>query len=292
MTSLTNKLSLGTVQFGIEYGIANKIGKVDRKNVAAILKEAKESGISSIDTAISYGQSEEVLGQAGVENWKVITKLPEVPEDCENITQWVRSSIENSLNRLKLKYIEGVLLHRPMQLLDADKKSLWAELNQLKKEGLVGKIGFSIYTPDELDSLWGEYKPDIVQVPYNIFDRRIKTTGWLKRLSSSNVEVHIRSIFLQGLLLIDKAHRPKQFNNWSSLWNCWDCWLKVNKITPLQGALAFAFSEDSVKRVIVGMDSEVQLKEILSALKVSITNFPDELSVTDQNLINPSQWSL
>jgi aryl-alcohol dehydrogenase-like predicted oxidoreductase len=292
MISLANKLSLGAVQFGIKYGIANKTGQVDRETVAAILRKAKESGVNTIDTAISYGQSEEVLGWVGVKNWKVITKLPEVPEGCVNITKWVRNSIENSLTRLKVEYLEGVLLHRPIQLLDADKKSLWIALTQLKKEGLVGKIGFSIYTPEELDRLWGKYKPDIVQVPYNIFDRRIKTSGWLQRMSSSNVEVHIRSIFLQGLLLIDKTQRPKQFNNWSALWNYWDCWLKMNKITPLQAALAFAFSEDSVKRIVVGMDSELHLKEILSALKVNITNFPEELSVTDQKLINPSQWNL
>lgn len=292
MISSANKLSLGTVQFGIEYGIANNQGQVDQKTVAKILRMAKTSGMDTIDTAISYGQSEETLGAVGVKNWKVITKLPAVPIDCNNISQWVRDSIEASLLRLNVKSLDGVLLHKPIQLIDKDKSSLWKALLQLQKEGLVKKIGFSIYGPEELDSLWNKYKPDIVQVPYNIFDRRIKTTGWLYKLTSSNVEVHIRSIFLQGLLLIDSAQRPKQFNKWSELWNEWDYWLKKNKITPLEAALSFAFSENSIKRIIVGLDSELHLRQILNALKFKITEFPEEFNVTDQNLINPSKWNL
>ena len=233
------------------------------------------------------------MGNVGVENWKVITKLSEVPEGCGNVSKWVRESIENSLAKLKVGCLEGLLLHRPIQLLDDDKKLLWRALKQLKKDGLVRKIGFSIYTPNELDILWSIYKPDIVQAPYNIFDRRIKNSGWLKRMSDSRVEVHIRSIFLQGLLLIEKTQRPKQFHNWAPLWNYWDDWLKMNRITPLEAALAFALSEDSVKKIIVGIDSELHLNEILSSVKeVKVNNFPKELSVTDENLINPSKWSL
>ena len=148
------KIELGTVQFGIPYGIANSKGQIEKKEAKSILDYAKSSGINSIDTAIAYGTSEKCLGEIGLNGFQVITKLPEIPDNFGNLKSWILKHIENSLSTLSVESLSGLLLHRPSQLLDTDKNELWSILLRLKDEGLVKKIGFSIYTPSELDDLW------------------------------------------------------------------------------------------------------------------------------------------
>ena len=286
------KIELGTVQFGIPYGIANSKGQVEQAEVKSILDYAKSSGISSIDTAISYGTSEKCLGEIGLEGFQVITKLPEIPENCGNLKSWVLKHIQNSLTTLSVDSLSGLLLHRPLQLLDSDKRELWPILLQLKTDGYVKKVGFSIYTPDELDNLWDLYKPDLIQAPYSIFDRRLDTSGWLDRLFNENVEVHIRSIFLQGLLLMNKNTRPTKFNKWFKLWRKWDDWLVENNVSPLQAAVSFSMSDNRITKVTVGVDSLDQLKEIICASNNNINKFPRDFNVKDSKLLNPSEWSL
>jgi len=286
------KIALGTVQFGIPYGIANSNGQVDKLEVKAILNHAKSFGIDTIDTAIAYGESEQCLGDIGVDDYHLVTKLPEIPEDYGNLNTWVKNHVESSLNTLGVETLSGLLLHRPNQLLDIDKQYLWPILLQLKNDGLVKKIGFSIYTPDELDKLWELFRPDLVQAPYNILDRRLETSGWLERMHKENVEVHVRSIFLQGLLLMNKGNRPKKFNKWHTLWSRWDDWLQKNNVTPIQAAVSFSLFDNRVSKVVVGVDSLDQLKDIISAVDNNINNFPVDFNITDTKLLNPSEWSL
>jgi len=285
------RLALGTAQFGLPYGIANASGQVDQAEVQTILDYANLKGIDTLDTAISYGDSEQLLGDVGVNNWKVISKLPEIPPDCKDLAKWVRNHVNQSLNRLGIKTLSGLLLHRPNQLLDPNYTDLWSTLIQLKRDGKVKKIGFSIYSPKELNDLWNLYQPDLVQAPYNIFDRTLIKSGWLKKMSNDGVEVHVRSIFLQGLLLIDKKNRPKKFHKWKDLWNIWDKWLIDNSITALEASLSFVLSEPRISRIIVGVDGLNQLKQILNASRVCVDEFPINLCTTDKELINPSNWS-
>jgi aryl-alcohol dehydrogenase-like predicted oxidoreductase len=285
-----NRLALGTVQFGQNYGIANSTGQMSRSEVEKILELARLKGINTLDTAIAYGESENVLGKIGVQDFNIISKLPELPTACSNIKKWMESQLNDSLKRLRLDSIYGFLLHRPQQLLEPGNKNLWSTLLDFKTQGLVKKIGFSIYGPNELDQLWPQFKPDIIQAPYNIFDRRMVTSGWFKRLSDEGVETHARSVFLQGLLLLNKYNRPQQFDKWSDHWHLWDRWLKENKLTPLQAALTFPLVNNKVNKVIVGVDHCVQLKEILEGVDTSVNDFSEELSITDEQLINPSNW--
>ena len=285
------KIALGTVQFGINYGIANTNGQVDGLEAKDILAYAMSYGIDTIDTAIAYGSSEQCLGEIGVDGYQVITKLPEIPDDYGNLRIWVERHVKESLNTLGVETLSGLLLHRPNQLLDTDKKDLWSILLQLKSDGLIKKIGFSIYTPDELDKLWDSFKPDLVQAPYNILDRRLETSGWLQRMSEENVEIHIRSIFLQGLLLMNEDSRPEKFNKWPTLWNHWKNWLKENDSTPVQAAVSFALSDNRISRVVVGVDSLNQFKDII-AVASNIGKFPESFYITDTRLLNPSEWRL
>ena len=258
------KLALGTVQFGLDYGVANTIGQVDKNEVKKILTFAKQEGINTLDTAIGYGDSEKYLGQAGMDGWNVITKLPEIKAEHSDIDFWVNSQINNSLLHLNVLSVSGVLLHRPLQLLEKNGLRLWSSLEDLKERGIVKKVGFSVYEPDDLDKLWeAGFLPDIVQAPYNIFDQRLKDSGWLSKLNSNKIEVHTRSVFLQGLLLMSSDKRPKYFSKWNNIFDEWDLWLKINNISGIEAALNFVLSEDLIDKIISSHEVEDELEEIL-----------------------------
>ena len=287
------KLTLGTAQFGLDYGVANAIGQVNKEETLQILTFAKQVGINTLDTAIGYGDSEKRLGQAGIGSWNIITKLPEVNVEHSDINFWVNSQINNSLLRLNVLSVYGILLHRPLQLLEKNGSQLWNSLEGLKERSITKKIGFSVYSPDELDKLWkAGFIPDIVQAPYNVFDQRLKDSGWLSKLNDNKVEVHTRSVFLQGLLLMPSDKRPKYFSKWNNLFNEWDLWLKTNNISGLEAALNFALSEYLIDKIIVGVDNKTQLSEVISASKKYTLCVPKILNTTDEKLINPSLWDM
>ena len=285
------RIVLGSAQFGLNYGITNNVGKVKSQEVRKILSYARENNINTLDTAIEYGDSEASLGMANISNWRVVTKLPVIPKKTNNIPEWIDQQINSSLLRLKIPKLDGLLLHNPIDLLSKNGNEIWKTIQIKKNEGLVKKIGFSIYSPNELELLWSSYKPDIVQVPFNILDRRIKTSGWLQKLNENNVEVHSRSIFLQGLLLMNPIERSKLFYKWQSIWSVLDTWLINNNISPIEAALGFVFSEKNIDCVIVGVESKNQLNEIISISNSSFNlKLPESLSTVDLDLIEPVNW--
>lgn len=284
------KLALGTAQFGLDYGISNSSGKVSEENVAALLSYAKCKGIYTLDTAVAYGNSEQVLGNVGVDDWEIITKLPALPEGSVDIESWVERQLEGSLNRLGVNRVYGLLLHRPQQLFEPYGQKLIGALERLKRQGYVKKIGVSIYQPEELDLIYKVMEPDIVQSPLNVLDRRLIDSGWLTRLSVLGVEVHVRSVFMQGLLLMSAAQRPKKFARWQSIWIDWDRWLVANEIDPVVACLGFVLSEQFVDKIVVGVEDAAQLESIVSALGVSLPRVPASISSQDLDLLNPSRW--
>lgn len=288
--SSLRRLALGTVQFGQSYGIANQSGQVSFDEAQAIIRLSRENGMNTLDTAIAYGDSEQRLGVIGVEDWQVVSKLPAIPERCSDICQWVSDTVEESLRRLRIKRLYGLLLHHPQQLLESRGEKLYGALLQLKKNGLVTKIGVSIYDPTELDAVSSRYRLDLIQAPFNVIDRRLIDSGWLYRLADRGIELHVRSVFLQGLLLIPRSSRPKQFDRWAPLWSRWDRWLDQSGITPLQACLGYVLSFEEINKVVLGVDSVRQLKEILQATAEPALVVPSELALTDLELINPANW--
>jgi len=287
-----NRLALGTVQFGIPYGVANQSGQVDRDVVVEILNEAYGAGLNTVDTAIAYGDSELRLGEAGLVNWNVITKLPAMPGSVSNVRSWVNESVSSSFKRLGVSRVRGLLVHHSHQLLGRRGQLLQQALKELKEKGAVEKVGVSIYAPQELDEIWPRFTPDLVQSPFNIFDRRLAESGWLKRLHDSGTEIHVRSVFLQGLLLMERKDRPNKFNRWDAVWDRWHNWLEEQAITPLQACLGFVKSQPEINRVIVGVDSLKQLQDIITSFEGPAIDPPIVLMSEDIDLINPSRWEL
>ena len=286
-----SRLALGTVQFGLDYGVSNSGGRVTLQDARNIICQAELNGVDTLDTAIAYGASEATLGQVGVEGWRVITKLPALPADCQGVAAWVTAQIEQSISRLGVRQLQGVLLHRPDDLLGENGSRLVKALEGLKAEGLTRQIGVSVYGPEQLEKLTATMALDLVQAPLNILDRRLVASGWASRLKDRGTEVHVRSAFLQGLLLMPSDQRPAKFALWPEIWIEWSRWLEPTGLTPLQACLAYALGVAEVDRVVVGVDSLVQLNEIFIASKAVLPSLPDWPQPIEMKLINPGLWS-
>lgn len=292
MPNTRQKLALGTAQFGLSYGVANQCGKVPQEVVKQLLKNARNSGINTLDTAIAYGDSEKVLGLQNLQGFSVISKLPKIPSDCLNIADWVEQQVQTSLSRLGVDSLDALLLHHPIQLLETGGEKLYKTMIDLKGQGLVNRIGVSVYGPDELKDLIDRFYFDIVQAPMNIFDRRMETAGFLSLLKNSGVEVHIRSVFLQGLLLMTEDKIPLYFKPWAELLRAYHNWLHEYNLSPLQACLSYLNQNPDINRIIVGVDNIQQLKEIITANDSAALDIPYFLQSINEDLINPSRWKL
>ena len=287
-----SRLALGTVQFGLNYGVANRTGRVSKAEAQKMLRIARANQVDMLDTAIAYGESEKLLGELGVSEMKVVTKLPGLPVNSTDIAQWVESALTESLSRLGLNAVYGLLLHRSDLLADRGGvgAQVWSALQRLKIEGRVEKVGVSIYSPRELDLISSDYAVDIVQAPLNLIDQELIHSGWLTRLKDSAVEVHTRSAFLQGLLLMARNDIPVKFSTWNPLWDSWHTWLKTQGISALQACLAYPLSFAGVDRVVIGADSTTQLAQILQAESNPMPDFFPDIRDSSSKLINPSLW--
>ena len=288
---VAEKLAIGTAQFGTEYGIANKIGDIGSLALESILNLGKLAGISTIDTASTYGRCESLLGSYGVEDWNVVTKLRVLPRGIVDVDQWVGEEIKKSLKILGVRSIYGILVHDVSDLFSCNGDNLIRALSVQKKHGVVKKIGVSIYDPNDLEFLVSNYQLDIVQAPFNVFDRRILLSGWLKHLDQAGIEFHARSIFLQGLLLMECHTYPPYFSRWQAVLEQWRQWLCKNRLNALQACLDFVMNHRIIDRVIVGLESEKQLENILNTKISSNPLVPDSLISEDLNLIDPRNWT-
>lgn len=289
-----NKIVLGTAQFGQVYGVANSGRLLDQAQVHAILDRAIGSQIDFLDTAVAYGNSEQILGLIGVERFQVISKLPPIPEmGVEDVPAWVDDQVTGSLQRLGLDRLYGLLLHRPAQLLSPIGAELYRALQKQVVLGRVRDIGVSIYDPSELDVLIPRFSINIVQAPLNILDGRLNRSGWIDRLQESGIALHVRSAFLQGLLLMPADQRPQYFDRWSPLWGRWSSWLKDHELTPLQACLRYVLHAPGIERVVLGVDSEAQLSEILAvANEGPVPDGYQALQIHEPKLLNPSLWKI
>ena len=289
--NLVSRLALGTVQFGMSYGIANQQGQVSRLAAREMLVLANKYAINTLDTAIAYGESEVCLGEIGTQGYNLITKLPPIPYGCANVSLWIKEQVQASLLRLRVSKVYAVMLHCPSQLLSPDGQVIYLAMQDLKNYEIVKKIGVSVYDPKELQLITDKYPIDIVQAPFNLIDRRLNNSGLLKKLKVMGVEIHTRSVFLQGLLLMPRETMPAKFSKWDSLFHIWHNWLSINKLSAVHACLAYSLSFPEIDHIVVGADSVEQLKETIdAATSYANLEFPD-IQSDEENLINPSNWS-
>ena len=285
------RIALGTVQFGLAYGVANTTGRVPESVTQDILRLASKLDVDTLDTAAAYGISEEVLGRSGTDSFNIISKLPPDTGCVEKPISWVERCVDQSLTNLGRDSLYGLLLHKPLDLLQPNGDNLYDALVDLKRQGLVTKIGISVYGPSDLDKL-AHFDFDLVQAPMNILDRRLAESGWLERLSKQGVEVHVRSAFLQGLLLMPANIRPGYFKSWQALLSEYDSWVSDQKLSPLQACLGYLTNYPEIDKVVVGVDTTEQLRDIVVASNTPTPLVPENIQTTDVKLINPGLWKV
>ncbi|MBC2770573.1 aldo/keto reductase [Pusillimonas minor] len=284
------RLALGTVQFGVPYGVANTGGQVPLETARAMVQFARTNGIDTLDTAIGYGESEQVLGSIGMEDLKVVSKLLPLPASVADAHAWALSKAEASLARLGVKQLHGLLLHRSSDLSGPQGAALYAAMRELQQAGKVRKIGMSIYASTELDAYYGTYAFDLIQAPFNLIDYRLASSGWLSRLKEQGCEVHVRSAFLQGLLLMPRNAIPAKFAPWSALWDRWHAWLAEHDTDAVRACLAYPLSFPEIDRVVVGALDVTQLRQITLAVGDALAASLPDLACEDEHLINPAKW--
>lgn len=285
------KLGLGTAQFGSQYGINNKSKPIDASDSKAILEYLNTKKIDTIDTAASYPDSERILGVNDLSKFKIITKIPSTLQTSVGIERTIRNYIELSLHNMNLSSIYGVLLHFPEEILHSNGKDILSTLHRLKSDGIIKKIGISIYSPKIIGQILDRFTFDLIQAPLNVFDNRLIKTGWAKKLKELNIEIHVRSCFLQGLLLMKIEDIPPGFKKWTPLFKFWSNWLDSNCLNAYDVCIHHLLMFKEIDKIIVGIDNISQLKQLVSSyennLDISIPDFSSE----DEELINPAKWS-
>ncbi len=291
-----SKIGLGTVQWGMPYGIANAEGQPASEEVGNMLRTARQSGICLVDTAAAYGSAEVRLGEwdAASQGFQIVTKTAPLKSTAisDDDLDRIAFTFKQSLQRLKCRQVYGLMVHHAEDLLVPGGERLWQKLLALKSQGLTLKIGVSVYTPDQLSRILDRFAIDVVQLPFNIYDQRFLLTGLMDQLRARGIEIHARSAFLQGLLLIPPEGLPDYFNpirqHHRRLFDA----LGVQGLSPLEGSLAFCLAEPRIDRVVLGFESIHQLEQVLGIAGRICEDIghTDSFALNDEAIINPSLW--
>lgn len=290
---MKSRLGLGTVQFGQKYGIANKRGKVSEKEVWKILQYAESVGINCLDTAFSYGDSELVLGKYlrnHTDVFQVVSKLPEISRFRKGMA---KEFLKATLKRLHLKKLHGYLIHKFEDFLKNE--ALWDEVADLRKQGLIERAGFSLYLPKELEILLKkDIDFDLVQVPYSVFDRRFEK--YFPRLKEKNIEIHARSVFLQGLAFLALDRLPEALQAVRPQLESLRELAKERGISVEALGLNFVLLNPDINKVIIGVDGLTQLKNNVMSMDSmndirKIYGQLNKVRIEHENFLLPYKWT-
>lgn len=282
------KIVLGTVQFGINYGINNTTGQVSHSEVCKIIRIAHNNGIKILDTSSAYGESEIVLGKALSETnleFNIVSKYPKSDKD-------VRETFEQSLKNLGVEKLYGYLVHHFDYY--QQRPSIFDDMRQLRDEGKIEKIGFSIYNVDQLKELLdNNIQFDIIQFPYNMFDRQFEP--YMQDLCKRGVEIHTRSAFLQGLFFKDTNTLDDSLKPLKPSLDALHAYCAKRGITMEQLALGYVVSNKYVKGNLIGVDNHHQLQSNLNAVGKTLlagdVAFVKSIDVKEKKLLNPVNWN-
>ena len=281
-------ISIGTAQFMSNYGI-NRISKdLSFIEKSKLIKSAQYKNVLDIDTAFSYGNTHKELGKIGIRKFRVTTKLPIISLKTKNYEKEITNLVLKATRELGIRKIDTLLVHSYKNLMKINKNKYLETLKKIKSKGLVSKNGISLYETHEVIKILKFCTPDVIQLPYNIFDRQIEKKSILSLLKKKKIKIQIRSIFLQGLLT--RVHRPKKFTKWKKYFDRWFEWCRINGLEPKNAALLFVKNSKFIDKIIIGFDSANQLNDILKTKKIKKKfSFP-KLECKDRKLLNPFNW--
>lgn len=291
------KLALGTVQFGLPYGVANNSGQPSETEVRAILAHAAAAGVKVLDTASLYGDSEAILGRClpARHDFRIVTKTPKFAGmDGVAVVATLNAAFAESCARLRVSGVYGLIVHDANDLLSAQGETLWQAMSALRAAGRVERIGASVYSGTQIDALLQRYPLDLVQLPLSLLDQRLKDGGQIDRLHARGVEIHARSVFLQGALLMAPEALPPYLVGVRP---------QIEEIArrsghlgikPLQAAMRFVAGLPQVSAVVCGVDSLAHFDELVTALDQDMPALDAvgaaACACAEACILDPSQW--
>jgi len=292
-----SRLVLGTAQLGMPYGIANRTGQPDRRAAREIVKTAWNNGICEFDTAQAYGKSEQILGQTiqdlGITDQAKITTKPH--PDMNHLDQsLMMQALEQSLYHLHVNKLHCIMLHRE-EMLDLWQEGLYESLQSIVHRGMADHIGVSVYTPQRALQAIRTEGIQIVQLPTNILDRRFEKAGVFESAEEQDKEIYIRSVFLQGLLLMDTEELPPNMIAAKPILDEVRAISFKKNVNIRRLALGYIKTTQPKAKLIIGAEQASQLKEVISdadmelplgALQEILNKFDD----VDEKIINPTLW--
>ena len=295
---MIDKLVLGTAQLGLKYGINNKFGKPSRKYSLQLLDKAYEIGIRNFDTA-AYGDAEDILGEwvsrNGIKNSvKIISKLkPNVLEAEHDVGLIIRNNVNTSIERLKIDFLNGYLLHTPGYIYRND---VLEELYGCKISGLISNLGVSIY--EENDAIYAANNRyiDYIQIPYSFLDQRLDKTDFFNIAKTNKKTVFARSPFVQGLIFMDYNSIPENLIKVKEYLKYFDEIIAKYNLTRQEASLLFSLQQSKNDFIVFGVDTMEQLVEncriATSNIKMDncITELKKEFGMTDRSIVIPSLW--
>lgn len=280
-------ISIGTAQFMSNYGVNRVLKKFNFNEKTKLIKSAQNNNILHIDTAFSYGNAHKELGKIGIKKFKVTTKLPILSIKTKNFETKITNLIFQATKDLNIKKIDTLLIHSYKNLVELNKRKYIDSLKKVKSKGLVNNIGISLYKSNEVNKILKFWKPDVVQLPYNVFNRDIEKKI-LPLLIRKRIKVQIRSVFLQGLLT--RIKRPKKFLKWKKYFDEWFKWCQKNNLESKTAALLFVKGNKTIDKIIIGFESSNQLKDILKIRKIKKQYSFPKIKCKDRKLLDPSHW--
>ena len=281
------KLALGTVQFGLSYGVSNTQGIPSDNQLAEIFSMAKAYQLNTFDTAIAYGNAEQRIAPFLNQDSKVISKFPK-PSSKEELEK----AIVQSLQTLHLESLYGFMSHNGDFLIESPK--LWDVLLKFQSDGKINKIGYSLYNPEQLEKLLKlGLQPDIIQVPFSLLDRKFEP--YFKELKSNNVEIHCRSVFLQGLYFLSLNKIPTKLEVLKPSLLTLHQVAKNAKIEMVDLALNYVLENKFVDKVVIGVENAKQLEQSISSSlhwkeDKEIFEAINNIKVVNKELLNPANW--
>jgi aryl-alcohol dehydrogenase-like predicted oxidoreductase len=294
---MLSRLGLGTVQFGMHYGVSNRHGQPDEGEVAAILGRAEEAGIEYLDTAFAYPNSEILIGRhlPPRRRLKIVTKTTPIGSAAIERADKARilDALELSMERLRVDRLYGLLVHRAADLGKPGWENLVDALAEARSRGWVSRVGASVYNNDDLELVESRFAPDIIQGPFNVLDTRLISSKCFSRLKAAGTEMHARSVFLQGLLLMPPCSLPDFFEPVKPLLASLRARWAEQGASPLVACVQFVLRHPDIDAVIVGVNSRSEFDEILSASAsdpISTRATAGFLPSIDHRYLDPSLW--
>ncbi len=286
---MINKIILGTVQFGLEYGINNTLGKPSKAEVFEILSLAKESGITTLDTADHYGNSPELIGEFKRNSGKQFLINTKFKVDSKSS---IPTQLQSSLQRLESDTAEVYFYHSFAEFIQYPQVKV--ELTKLKQASKLHKIGVSVYTNDEIEVAIKSPEVDVIQLPFNLLDNESLRGTYLRKAKEAGKIIQVRSLFLQGLFFKNPDEFPRYLDPLKKYVVQLQSIAEESNLAMEHMCLAYALSQPAIDQVIIGVDNKVQLKKNLGyatdKMDNEIVKTIDALAVSEKELLHPINW--